>query len=132
MTMVNRSAVWASALIVLAVLHLHVHRARATDAAGSPAVTLAMTPAPLVVPRLAEPTLLCGNRWVNTTYVLGSNCMKACLNEGHSAFECQTTYVSLCHACWATLLGCAKNGPPATQCPGCTLHYAACMKPFFQ
>src|SRR5437879_1661752 len=110
MTSVKRGTLCAFVLIILGTLYLEARQARATDTSSSPAVTLAMTPAPPVVPRLAEPVLLCGNRWVNTTYVLGSNCMKACLNEGHSAFECQTTYVPLCHACWAKLLGCAKNG----------------------
>jgi hypothetical protein len=58
-----------------------------------------MAPAPLgkdVVAPLAEPVLLCGNVWVQTTYVLPGRCYKACVNKGHSPTECITKCVPLC------------------------------------
>jgi hypothetical protein len=105
--------------------------------ASSPPVHLAMVPAPLnseaLVPRLAEPVLLCGKVWVDTTYVLPNNCLKACLHSGHSLAECKTSLVPLCEACWKKLQVCSTTLgiPPAFLCKDCTVSYAQCMKPFF-
>jgi hypothetical protein len=91
---------------------------------NGPAVTLAMAPAPLgkdVVAPLAEPVLLCGNVWVQTTYVLPGNCYKACINKGHSPSECSTKWVALCRTCWNQLLACAKSPaiPAQIRCHEC-------------
>jgi hypothetical protein len=81
----------------------------------------------------AQSALLCGNRWVNTTYVLPNNCLKACLNAHHTVADCTTTLVPLCQSCWRRLTVCAadKAIPPAEHCKVCTDVYANCMKPFF-
>jgi hypothetical protein len=104
--------------------------------ASSPPVHLAMVPAPLnseaLVPRLAEPVLLCGKVWVDTTYVLPNNCLKACLKSGHSLADCKTSLVPICEACWKKLQTCstAQWIPPADRCKVCTVNYAQCIKPF--
>jgi hypothetical protein len=102
------------------------------DASGAP-VRVAMTPAPLTAPPLAEPVLLCGNRWVEGTYVVGRNCLKACLNGHHPLGECRTRVVPLCQSCWRQLLACANdhNIPPAVRCKVCSERYVGCMWPFF-
>jgi hypothetical protein len=96
-------------------------------------VRVAMTPAPLTAPPLAEPVLLCGNRYVEGTYVLPRNCLKACLNSHHPLGECRTKLVPLCQSCWRQLVACAReqNIPPALRCKICSERYAACMGPFF-
>jgi hypothetical protein len=101
-------------------------------AADGAVFRVAMTPAPLVAPSLAEPVLLCGNRWVEGTYVLRRNCLKACLNPHHSLDECRTKLVPLCNSCWRRLLACANdhNIPPALRCKVCSERYAHCMWPF--
>jgi hypothetical protein len=101
------------------------------DASGAP-VRVAMTPAPLTAPPLAEPVLLCGKVWVDTTYVLPQNCLKACLNAHHPLGECRTKLVPLCRSCWRQLQICANNRaiPPAERCKVCTERYAECMRPF--
>ena len=102
-------------------------------------VTLAMTPAPLggeAIAPLAQPVLLCGNRWVNGDYVLSGNCQKACKNLGHPAFLCQTTLVALCQSCWKQLEQCAAKptdpGTGGVKCVACSASYAECMKPFLK
>jgi len=102
-------------------------------AADGPAVRVAMTPAPLVAPALAEPVLLCGKVWVDTKYVVPRNCMRACLNAHHPLGECRTKLVPLCLSCWRELVVCAREriGPPALHCKVCTERYANCMRPFF-
>ena len=127
--------------VLVCVLTLFAAFAAALPAqAGDPANTmlaLAITPAPLgdnaLAPPLAEPVLLCGRRWVSTTYVLPQNCAKACKNAGHSAAEC-AKLVPLCRSCWKELQVCANNRtiPPAERCKVCTDRYAACMKPFIK
>jgi hypothetical protein len=82
-------------------------------------------------PVLSQP-LLCGNRYVNTTYVLPGNCLKACLNKGHTLADCKITLVPLCEACWKKLTICATAPfiPPPFRCTDCTAQYAQCIKPF--
>jgi hypothetical protein len=81
----------------------------------------------------AHSALLCGNRWVNTNYVLSNNCMKACLNSHHTVADCMTTLVPLCQSCWRGLVACADDHtiPPAEHCQVCTDRYAVCMRSFF-
>ena len=134
MTSIRRGAL-VCVLALLAAL-AYAPPAQAGDAAAGK-LALAITPAPLadnaLAPPLAEPVLLCGARWVNTTYVLPQNCAAACKNQGHSAAEC-AKLVPLCRSCWKELQVCANNRtiPPAERCKVCTDRYAACMKPFFK
>jgi hypothetical protein len=132
MTSARRIGLCAFLAFIVLSLNLQSHAARAGDTSGAAPLTLAMIPAPVAAHPLAQPAaLLCGNVWVKTDYVLSQNCMKACLNQGHSAAECQTKYVPLCRGCWARLIQCSHVGPPATRCANCTERYAACMRTFF-
>lgn len=133
MKSVYRNVCYALALIVAM---LGAPLAQAGDAGGT--ITLAMSPAPLgspqIAPTLVQPVLLCGNRWVKGDYVLPNNCLKACLNSGHSAVECKDKLVPLCEGCWKELLACAKagNAPQAVKCTNCSEHYAKCMAVFLK
>ena len=86
-----------------------------------------------IQPAPASSALLCGNRWVDTNYVLPNNCMKACLNAHHTVADCTTSLVPLCQSCWRGLLSCAgfQNIAPAEHCRLCTDRYALSMKTFF-
>jgi hypothetical protein len=131
MTSIRRGAL-VCVLILLA--FVQALPARAGDAT---VLALAITPAPLasdaLAPPLAEPVLLCGPRWVATTYVLPRNCARACRTQGHPAVAC-TKLVPLCRACWQQLQACANDRtiPRADRCKACTGRYEACMKPFFR
>jgi hypothetical protein len=124
-------------LSVLVACLAFVVPARAGDPASGPVLALAIAPAPLaddaLAPPRAEPVLLCGKVWVDTKYVLGQNCAKACRTEGHSPAECRKL-VPLCQSCWRQLQACANNRtiPPAERCKVCTERYAVCMRPFFK
>ena len=134
MTSIRRGALVC--LLTLFTALVHAPPARAGDATG-PVLALAITPAPLasdaLAPPLAEPVLLCGPRWVQTTYVLPHNCAAACRRQGHSAAAC-ARLVPLCRACWQRLQTCANNRTiaRADRCKVCTDRYEACMKPFFR
>ena len=131
MTSLIRSLFYACVLILVAGLYAGpaLSQQAATDV---PVVQVAMTPAPLTAPPLAEPVLLCGNRWVEGTYVVPRNCLKACLNAHHPLSECRTRLVPLCNSCWRELVACAANAgiPPALRCKICSERYAWCMRPF--
>jgi hypothetical protein len=132
MTSPIRRLFCACVVILVAGLYGGPALSEQADASGAP-VRVAMTPAPLTAPPLAEPVLLCGNRWVEGTYVVPRNCMKACLNGHHPLGECQTTLAPLCLSCWRQLVVCARNRtiPPAERCKVCSERYAECMRPFF-
>jgi hypothetical protein len=130
---------FCACVLILVAAGLYAGPVLSQQANGSGTVIhLAMmtAPAPLnteaLVPPLAEPVaLLCGNRWVDTTYVLSNNCLKACL-KNHTMADCTTSLVPLCQACWKHLQTCAADKAilPAEHCKVCTTNYAQCMKSF--
>ena len=132
MTSPIRKLFYACVLILVAGLCAGPALSEQATTDGS-VVRVAMTPAPLIAPPLTEPVLLCGNRWVEGTYVLPRNCLKACLNTHHPLGECRTKLVPLCQSCWRELVACATNQtiPPAIRCKVCSERYAWCMRPFF-
>jgi len=85
-------------------------------------------------PAQAQPVpMVCGSVAVNTTYVLGQNCLANCLFRGHTPAEC-AKLVPICRTCWNIYLSLAKNRtiPPAQRCQVITARYEACIKPFFK
>ena len=133
MTSLHR--VFCAFALMLAALAPQLQPVRAADDSSSPATTLAMvTPAPLdrsvVAPPLAQPVLLCGNRWVTGTYVLANNCRKACVNKHHAG--CTPALVNQCMSCWRALMQCARQTgmTPQAKCTACSERYAACMSGF--
>jgi hypothetical protein len=83
-------------------------------------------------PVLSAP-MLCGSRYVNTTYTLPNNCLKSCLNNGHTQADCTITFVPMCQTCWQKLQTCSTASwfPPTHRCQDCTAYYAQCMKSFY-
>jgi len=131
MAILTRRTLRALALLAIAAFGFSVQQTRAQDGVSGPPMTLAMVAAPfskdLSAPALVEPVLLCGNRWVTGTYVLGQNCRNACVNKFHSG--CTAQLVNQCRHCWAQLVQCAAQhyGTPAEHCHVCSRNYAECM-----
>jgi hypothetical protein len=132
MTSLIRNLFYACVLILIAGLCAGPALSQQAAADG-PVVRVAMTPAPLTAPPLAEPVALCGLRWVEGTYVVPRNCLGACLRSHHPIGECRTRLVPLCQSCWRQMIACAaeQNIPPALRCKICSERYAGCMFPFF-
>jgi uncharacterized membrane protein AbrB (regulator of aidB expression) len=117
-------------LLALIALNLHSRQAPAADMSGSLVAAAMMPIAPgsdAGPPSLVEPVLLCGNRWVTGTYVVGSNCQKACINRYHQS--CTPALVAQCTKCWRALQACAGLNVQ-NKCSVCSARYAACMRGF--
>jgi len=132
MTAIRRTAIWAIVLVGSIVLGLPLLQARAEEPAQGPMSLAMVIPAPLdqAATPLAEPVLLCGNRWVTGVYVLGSNCRSACQRKFGAA--CTAQLIEQCTNCWRRLQECAKDSfiPAAQRCARCSERYAFCMRGF--
>jgi hypothetical protein len=131
-----RSAHCATTFCLLVALGLPLQQAWAVDPTDGPRITLTAVSGPAgkgaLASPLAEPVLLCGNRWVTGTYVVGSNCYRACISRGGTPASCKASgWVARCQACWSQLMGCPQwtNLSPAAKCRQCSAKYAACMGP---
>src|SRR5262249_50306321 len=109
MAILTRRTLRALALLAIAPFRFSVQQTRARHGVRAAPIPLARVAAPfskdLPAPVLVEPVLLCGNRWVTGTYVLGQNCRNACVNKFHSG--CTAQLVNQCRHCWAQLVQCA-------------------------